>query len=189
MFDTRTNTTLLQALQGNSDVIAWRAFAERYQPVIERFARRLGVLAHDAADVAQSSMLEFLRSYRAGAYQRDRGRLRGWLLGIARHEIARLRRARRMVTCDHDALECTDDSAAAHWNREWDREVLDAALRRVRSEVDHSTFEAFERFGVLGQSAEVVAAELGMTPNAIYGAKRRVLERLQAWLRELETTW
>jgi len=45
--------------------------------------------------------------------------------------------------------------------------------------VSPQTLEAFVMFGLQGQPAEVVAERLGMTTNAVFGAKRRVLERLE----------
>ena len=84
---TTTTTQLLEALFGPGEEAVWREFDARYRPIIFAFARELGVAAEDAADVAQQTLTEFLRDYRAGKYDRRRGRLRAWIIGIARHRV------------------------------------------------------------------------------------------------------
>ena len=49
----------------------------------------------------------------------------------------------------------------------------------VRREIEEQTYQAFELFAVEELPAAEVAERLGITPNAVYGAKRRVMERLK----------
>jgi RNA polymerase sigma-70 factor (ECF subfamily) len=59
----------------------------------------------------------------------------------------------------------------------------------VRSEVKPETMRAFERFALDELPADEVAAELGLTQNAVFGAKRRVLGRIRELLPLVEDTW
>jgi RNA polymerase sigma-70 factor (ECF subfamily) len=52
-------------------------------------------------------------------------------------------------------------------------------VRLIRTEFEERTWQAFWRVTVDGRSAVEVAAELGMTPGAVYTAKSRVLRRLR----------
>lgn len=183
---TATSTELLNALF-DPGAGAWGAFVGRYRPLIEAFAERSGLGADEARDVAQATLLEFYRSYSEGKYQRDRGRLRDWLFGIARHRIGRVRREpeRRALPLGDDVdAALADDSA--RWEAAWQRELLLAALARAKADVEPTTFEAFELFALAGVPSRVVAESLGITENAVYGAKRRVMARLREIRGELE---
>jgi RNA polymerase sigma-70 factor, ECF subfamily len=91
---TVTTSTLLRGLLASRDDRAWCEVDERYRPIVLRLAERCGLDADDAADVAQETLTQFFEDYRAGKYDRQRGRLRAWLTGIARHRIADARRRR-----------------------------------------------------------------------------------------------
>ena len=79
---TRTTTVLLEGLHDASNDAVWGEFDRRYRPVVFGFARRLGLDDADAADVAQETLTRFLEEYRRGVYDRERGRLRSWLVTL-----------------------------------------------------------------------------------------------------------
>ena len=94
----KTTTQLLEALHDEGNEVAWQAFDDRHRPIVFGVARRLGLSEEDAADVAQQSIVEFLQAYKRGAYERERGRLRSWLVGIARfRSLDALRRRKRAL--------------------------------------------------------------------------------------------
>jgi RNA polymerase sigma-70 factor (ECF subfamily) len=68
------------------------------------------------------------------------------------------------------------------WEEEWHHAVLRECLGMVRSEVEPSTFAAFELFVVQGWRAARVAERLNMTENAVFKAKRRILRRARELL-------
>ena len=90
MISTITSLTLLEGLRTNEDAAAWRRFDERYRPLLIDVSLRLGLGRHDADDAAQRTILSFIKAYQKGQYDPDRGRLRSWLLGIAKNEIAEI---------------------------------------------------------------------------------------------------
>ena len=65
------------------------------------------------------------------------------------------------------------------WDEEHDRYVIRRLLERIESEVAPSTWQAFRRVVVEGRDEETVAAELGLSVNAVFIAKSRVLSRLR----------
>ena len=91
---TATTTALLDGLIDSANDQAWREFDARYRPIIVSFARALDLKVEDAADVAQETLVRFLKEYRAGKYDRSRGRLHSWLIGIAKHCVGDQRHAR-----------------------------------------------------------------------------------------------
>ena len=82
---TLTTTQLLEGLADPANQAVWQVFDARYRPVLLAFARRLDLSAEDAADVAQEALTRFMTALREGRFDRDRGRLRSWMVGIARH--------------------------------------------------------------------------------------------------------
>ena len=193
---TLTSTTLLEGLRDPNDRTRWNQFVDRYRPTIVAFARGRGLTEDEAEDLAQTALLDFARAYGEGRYRSDKGALRGWLFGFVRIELASHWRARGRAGNDAESLDTrhaealgSDDELEARWDEQWRRAVLATALEEVRATVEPRTFRAFERFGLEERPSAEVAAELGMTENAVYGAKRRVLERLKEILPLIEETW
>jgi DNA-directed RNA polymerase specialized sigma24 family protein len=50
---------------------------------VTAFASRLGLDSNEAEDVAQETLIEFVRAYGGGNYDRSRGRLSSWIFSIA----------------------------------------------------------------------------------------------------------
>lgn len=69
---------------------------------------------------------------------------------------------------------------AREWDREHDRNVFDRLLEVVRPDFSPATWEAFRKFALDGRPAADVAAELGLSENAVIQAKSRILRRLRA---------
>ena len=54
------------------------------------------------------------------------------------------------------------------------------ALAGIRAEFEPKTWDAFERIWLDGRPSAEAAAALGLTIDAVYAAKSRVLRRLRA---------
>lgn len=189
---TTTNTLLLQGLKDVDDLDTWREFDRRYRPVLFGFARRLGLHQEDAAEAAQETLVAFCQEYRAGRYDRDRGRLRSWLFTLARTRAAGIHRQRDRARGLEgiSALDDVPDPVRSDeiWEQEWRRAVIQQGLAELRANTrtDPRGLRAFELLCLEEYPAARVAEELGMTSNAVYVAKHRALERLRGILQRLE---
>lgn len=186
-----TTTLLLSSLTDAGDAQAWTEIDGRYRPIIERYARRLGLSDTDAADAAQDVMIQFMQAYRAGKYDRARGRLRAWIMGIVKFRVkdALRDKARRRETRGDSALvELPDDEQLT---RIWEAERRTVLLRRAVAELKQTTrttdktIRAFELFVLEERNAAEVADELDMTRQDVYMAKNRIAERLREILAQL----
>ncbi|GMV96144.1 MAG: sigma-70 family RNA polymerase sigma factor [Phycisphaerae bacterium] len=194
---TATSTSLLLALKDQDNDGVWRVFCERYQPLLLAFARKLGLSEHEAEDAAQETLLAFAKSYEEGGFDPEKGRLRKWLLGIAAHKIRDIQRRRGREFVPEEATDKTgllravpdDHTMSEIWQAEWERGVLRACLEEVRRHVEPSTLQAFELFVLQEWPAERVAAHLGISPNAVFKAKRRVLSRMREAYQYLQENW
>ena len=75
-----TNTSLLAGLRDRSNDACWSEFFGRYQPLLVGFGHKLGLSETDAQDAAQETLMAFVSTYREGGYDRQKGRLRTWLM-------------------------------------------------------------------------------------------------------------
>ena len=190
---TVTSTTLLEGLKDPANDTIWLQFVDRYRPLIMRYSRRLGLAEEDAEDVAQASLLGFCEAYRNRKYKRDRGRLRSWLFGIVHNNVRSWRskgRGREVQVSDTEARRFeSDDDFERLWEEEWTDAVARECMAHVRRELERTTYEAFKLYALQEVPVEEVARRLDMTPNAVYGAKRRALARLREIQPLIEDVW
>jgi RNA polymerase sigma-70 factor (ECF subfamily) len=190
-----TTTTILERLR-NQDEDAWSTFVRRFRGPVTRFAVSLGVARSDAEDVAQETLVAFAEGYRAGRYDRSRGRLRQWLFGIAHHQVQRQRRRdarpERPAPGGPDTAESfwqevpDDDVEWTTWDSEWTRHLLEEALGRLREELQPTSLRAFELTVLEEHDPAEAAAILGVSVKVVYNAKHRALKRLRELQEELE---
>jgi len=193
---TATSATLLEGLKTAANQTRWQEYVDRYRPLIVSFSRSRGLSADAAEDFAQTALFEFSRAYRDGRYDASKGRLRSWLFGIVQRQLANFRRGRQGKP--HGAVElesshveplARDSELEASWEEEWRKAVLNQSLSEIRGLVEPRTYAAFEEFALKERPAAEVARDLGITENAVFGAKRRVLQRLREILPLMEETW
>jgi RNA polymerase sigma factor (sigma-70 family) len=190
-----TTTELLNDLHDLSNQTAWVEFDRRYRPILIAFLRRSGANEIDADDIAQDTLACFIRDYRAGKYDREQGRLRTWILGIARYRMADLRRAttRRRERRGESALGSlpVDHDAELIWEEEQRRVIFEQALRELREtgRFVERTLEAFDRVVLRHEPIGLVSAELDLTPQEIYNTKNRVVARLREIAKRYEASY
>lgn len=191
-----TRVTLLTRLKDGSDTQAWTEFVRLYGPVVYGFARKRGLQDADAADLMQEVLRSVARTADRMVYDPARGTFRGWLYTVTRNKIYnflsaqknRPRSAGDSAAYDRldslPARESTDEDP--DWDIEYQRRLSAKAMDRVRHEFHANTWKAFWGTAVDGRPAGDVAAELGMTPGAVYVAKSRVLARLRDEVQRLQ---
>jgi RNA polymerase sigma factor (sigma-70 family) len=192
---TRTTTAMLEALQDPQQQAVWEAFDRRYRPILVGFACNLGLAEEDAADVAQETLTRFVAEYRDGRYDRERGRLGAWLVGIARYRVLdhRRKRAGKRQLVGESAIIGLDDKAQLSriWEDERRRSVLRTAMDELQSNtrINPKTIKVFELLMVHGLSSQNVAEQLEMTVHDVYIAKSRVAQRLRSIVQRLESEY
>lgn len=189
-----TTTQALDELKSSQDSLVWGTFCNHFRPVIENFAKQLGLTETDAEDAAQQTMIEFIESFRKGKYQREKGHLSNWLFGIARYVILNIRSHKPSEQLIADRTAGTsfmdfvqDDKIIEHkWEIEWKQMVLEKCLEQARQEFEPKVLEAFSLYAISQVPVEDVCRRLDMSPNAVYISKSRVLSRLRELRREFE---
>jgi RNA polymerase sigma-70 factor (ECF subfamily) len=177
-----TPATLLQRLRQPGDADAWRQFVHLYTPLFYQWTRRLGLQSADAADLVQEVFLKLCRALPHFQYDRRRS-FRAWLFTVLRNQWQEwCRRPVPVPTGDVEETQderAQDNGAGAIEEEEYRAHLRGRALRLIQSEFSSSTWQAFWATVVDGRPAVEVAAEVGLTPNAVYLARGRVLRRLR----------
>ncbi len=71
------------------------------------------------------------------------------------------------------------------WDIDYRRSVFDWAVGEIRSAFQESTWNAFWQTNVENRPIKEVASSLGLTVEAVYLARSRVLARLRKKVREV----
>ncbi len=181
---TATTTHLLLSLMTPGEEAAWVEIDHRYRPVLIGFLRHIGVRDHDVEDVAQQTLLEFCRAYREGKYNREKGRLGSWLIGIAQRQAASASRQRRRGDEQSASIdEWLSDPARLTqlWEQQHERAIYERAWETLRAscQFEERTIRAFELTALRAVPAEEVSRVCEMKIGDVYAAKCRVSRRLQ----------
>jgi RNA polymerase sigma-70 factor (ECF subfamily) len=183
-----TPFTLLLRLKNRSDHEAWRQFVQLYAPLLRIWADHTGLQDSDAEDLVQEVLIVTIHELPRFEYDRS-GSFRGWLRRICENKANEFRRRRRVVgrqTGDTglDAA-ASPDQIELFWEREYAAVLTARALQLMQGEFEETTWRACWELTVHERSAADVAAELGISPNACFIAKSRVLRRLRELLGNL----
>lgn len=184
-----TSVSLLERLYDTEDRSAWERLNALYSPMIRNWLLRHGVRGTDADDLVQDVLVVVVRRFREFQHAHRAGAFRAWLRTITVNccrEHWRRQRIRPTVPggTDFDGyldqIADPDNPLSQEWDREHDLFITRKLLELIQPEFQAQSWEAFCRVALQGESAPVVAAELGMTPNAVFIAKSRILSRLRA---------
>lgn len=181
-----TTTLLLSRLHDSTDAEAWRAFDGRFRGVVIAAAKKLGLSDADAEDAAQETLLQAVRDYQAGRYDRTKGRLSSWMVSIAHHRICDQLRKRRRPAAGKPPLRAADEPAAhevaAAIELALERRICEESWQRIRDagQGEERTIRAFELTVLRGVPVAEAAEQCGMTVDQVYVSKHRVAKRLQA---------
>jgi len=183
-----TSATLLERLNDRSDSVAWRRLVDLYSPLINTWLRRHGVSAEDAEDLTQEVLEVVVLEVSRFRHNGRVGAFRTWLRTITINCLRQSVRSRRLraeaagspdITSMLDQLEDPASDLSRLWDRDHDQHVLQRLLELIEPDFQPATWRAFRRQVIDGASAETVAAELGLTVNAVLIAKSRVLSHLR----------
>jgi RNA polymerase sigma-70 factor (ECF subfamily) len=170
---------------------AWRRLVRLYAPLVYRWCRASGLPPVAAADVGEEIFRAVAR--KIDTFHRDQsgGSFLRWLRALARHQIAD-HHSRMLVDASVDSCAQTlvqqlpEEVPNAAVETEEARALLSRALELLRMELEERTWRAVWQTAVDGLSAVAVAAELGMTAEAVYLATARMRRRLREELEDLE---
>ncbi len=190
-----TSPTLLGRLRCDpADEAAWSGFVARDGPKIYGWCRRWGLQEADAADVTQSVLLRLAGKMRDFVYDPGRS-FRGWLKTLAHHAWSDFLESRRRSGMSPGAGEILErlqtiearDDLSGKLEEEFDCELLDEAMARVRLQVAPAKWEVFRLMAIDGMPGKEVAKRQNMKLSTAYVVRSKVQKMVQEEIRKLET--
>ncbi len=182
-----TPVSLLQRLRQSPQGDAWARFVELYTPLLLTWSHRLGLREQDIADLLQdvfTLLVVHLPRFEYDPHKSFRAYLKTVLLNCWRKQ--QLRRVAEARATDARMEEVVDPGPGLEIEEEeYRRYLVRRALALMQAEFEPATWKACWEFVVNDRAAAEVAAELGLTVNAVYLAKGRVLRRLRTELADL----
>ena len=184
---TTTSVSLLERLRRPDDQEAWSRFVHLYTPLLHTWARQIGLQEQDANDMIQEVLVSLVRKLPEFAYDPSRS-FRGWLRTVLRNKWRDRCQPLAVGSGDgapRDAELAGPDPTDAIEEAEYRRYLVGRGLQLIQSEFQPMTWQACWEFVALDRPAAEVARDLGISVNAVYHAKSRVLCRLRCELQGL----
>lgn len=184
-----TPVSLLQRLQADKHEStwqqAWNDWYALYHPYLHRCLEPFRLTTANADEVigevlytVVTKLNDFDRQPRQGAF---RTWLRTILVNRVRRQWAKVARDRIDPDCRAalDALADPEGELSRRWDQEHDLYVMRKLLEIIRPRFTSQTWTAFHAVVLEEREPEAVAAELGMSVNAVYISRSRVLSCLR----------
>jgi RNA polymerase sigma-70 factor (ECF subfamily) len=178
-----TSISLLQRLKQPAAQESWTRFVNLYTPLLFFWARRLGLQETDAADLVQDVFTLLVKKLPHFNYQSDRS-FRGWLRTVLYNQW-RKKRPAQLATVAGLSDVADPGQAADIGEAEFQQQLTVRALQLMQAEFQPTTWRACWETVVSGRPASDVARELGISVNAVYLARSRVLRRLRQELERM----
>lgn len=177
----------------NRDEAAWERLNHLFGPMILSWVQRAGIRGPDADDVAQQVLQQILRNIDSFQRSTSGDTFTGWVWATTKFRIrdffVRVRPDRAAGgSVAHDALQQLSDVELD--SRVFDEESVTVQLTRnvlamIRTEFEANTWDAFWLATVEQHKPAEIAASLGMTLQAVYKARSRVLKRVRTELADI----
>src|SRR5262249_42139356 len=154
---------------------AWVRLVDLYAPLLYYWAGRMGLQTSDAADLVQEVFAVLVVKLPEFAYDRDKS-FRGWLRTILHnkwHDRRRRRNANPLLQAGSLGDRAVANNIEAFWDTEYREQLVARALELMQAEFHATTWKACWEVVVGGRGAAQVAAELGISVDAVYAAKSR----------------
>jgi RNA polymerase sigma-70 factor (ECF subfamily) len=180
-----TLASLLARLQNRGDEADWQRLVRLYTPLIRTWLGRHVLQPDDVNDLVQQVLTVVVAKLPAFVHNGRPGAFRHWLRSIAFHNLQAYWRGRQDQAGQADLAAVLDQLAdpasalSALWDHEHDWHVARKLLEQVEPDFKPVTWRAFCRLVLDEAEPKVVAAELGLSVNAVLIAKSRVLRRLR----------
>ena len=203
-----TRRTLLSRLKNWDDQESWQEFFDTYWKLIYGVAIKAGLTEAEAQDVVQETVLLVAKKMPDFKYDPAIGSFKNWLLHITRWRIGDQLRMRPLIdlrlgivetvnqprtdtaTTETADIERVPDPAAVNlaavWEEEWQKNIFDAAIEKVKREVSAKQYQIFDLYVIKNWPVRKVACTLGISIAKVYLAKHRVAGSLKKEIEKLE---
>jgi len=197
----KTRKSLIARLDNWEDQRTWDEFYQTYWKLIYSVALKSGLKSEEAFDCVQETILSIAKQSKKKLYDPEQGSFKTWLMNMTRWRINDQFRKRKKDTAMAAGAMGDDDRKTAVidrfedpkgdvldrlWDVEWKKNLADAALARVKSQVSPKQYQIFDCYVVKQWDAKKVQSVLSVSMAQVYLAKHRVGAVLKRELAKLE---
>jgi RNA polymerase sigma-70 factor (ECF subfamily) len=196
-----TRYSLLGRLRDWDDQDSWRDFFDTYWRLIYSVALKSGLTESEAQDVVQETVISVAKDIHKFKRDRALGSFKGWLRNVTRWRIAdQLRKRTRVDLAENGTQEFHRPNPAeipepegatseSMWEEEWQANLLEAAMERVKHRVKEEHYQMFDLYVIKEWPVRKVARTLGVNVGRVYLAKHRISALVRKEVRALEGQW
>jgi len=176
------STSVFQrALLGDQE--AFRKITDLFSGLVYYWCRKRGLSEEDAQDTSQEVFKTVATKLDSFHRESASHSFFGWIRTITKNKVmdhyrAEAKRIRPRDPCD-ELPEIPSPPEADEDLRREKQELAQRAVQLIRQEFSDRDYQAFCRFAVNHVPAKAVAAEFGMTPNAVFIAVSRIKRRVR----------
>jgi len=189
----RTRTTMVMGLRDLEDQKVWNRFFNSYWKLIYHSAKSAGLGDADAQEVVQETVISITKSIGGFEYDRSKGSFKGWLMKTTKWKIVdqfrkiQKKQSRESSEASEHLEKIPDDlpDLDSYWEGHWQKELLDAAMERIREEVNPLYFQVYDLLVTKDGKPKEVAEKLGISTSQVYLAKHRITEALKKAVDEM----
>ena len=182
-----TPATLLHRLCDQPVPGDWERFVKLFTPLLHSWATRFGVPDDFIEDLLQELFVLLIRKLPEFRHDPSRS-FRAWLWTVFRHSVIAWQKRQPVTGWGLDQLAelSAPDTAIATTEVEYRNYLLNRAVQIVQTDFPKTTWLIFQQVVIVGRPGVEVAREFGVTVNAVYLARSRVLARLREELADLD---
>lgn len=194
-----TRQSLLLRLKDAEDHKSWQDFLNTYGPFIYGVAVKSGLTMVEAQEVVQETVICVSKKMPEFTYDPKIGAFKGWLMRLTHWRIKdQLRKRLRDAAVIHSdetgtataLIERLPDPHGNElervWDDEWQKNVLDTALSRVKSKVSPKAYQIFDLCAMKRWPLQKVAQHLNVNIAQVYLARHRVGMLVQRQIKIIE---
>jgi len=176
----QTPVSLLVRLRQPDAAEAWTRFVYLFTPLLDRWAHALGLQDADADDVVQDVFCILVKRLPEFVYDPHKS-FRAWLWTVLRNAWKDRLQRRNLPLLPADAIDrrAAGEDDESITEVEYRHFLVGRAMQIMQSDFAPATWQAFWGVVVEERPGVEVARELGISVNAVYLARVRVLSRLR----------
>ena len=188
-----TRSSLLHRVKDTTDHQSWQEFNDLYGKLILGFALKAGLTEDEAKEVVQETLIAAAKNLPEFRYDRKLCSFKTWLLNLSNWRVKDQLRKRQAPAAPQPAgrtrenledgtrtatiervADPAGDELEAIWDKEWKITIWDAALGRVKAQLDLKQWQIFDLYVLKEWPVREVAQALGVSIGRVYLAKHRV---------------
>jgi len=192
-----TRQSLLSRLKNWDDQEGWKDFFDTYWRLIYRTGRKAGLTDAEAQDAVQDTLFSVCKSMPEFKYNQE-GSFKSWLLRLTswrvmdqlRKRQKHLKREETGTSTGTGALASLPDpefSLDAAWDEEWEQNIMQVAIERVKRKVDGKQYQVFELSVVKNWPVSRISKSLKINAGKVYLAKHRIKKLIEKEVAYLKT--